>query len=443
MRISIMDTVLAGKQKTDISNNFVLTLFLTGIFMGALDHGIVGPALSSINEFFGISTSWGVWSFTIYTLFFSVSIPLMGKMSDRFGRKKIYMIGIALFGIGSLIASLSPNFFSFLLGRMIQAIGTGGIYPIVGAFIATSYPDAKRTKMLGLIGVVFGLGTILGPIIGGIIIGTMEWQWIFLINIPISILVLFFMLPVKIHQQIITKPIDFYGMIFLVIIIFTIMLGITLKNIWLLLIGIGLVGFFVKYERKTVDPVLNIEYFKKFNTLVVLVLSLLSGFIMASTINLLPFFIETQFSLNKSYSALSVIPLAIASMVASLLGGYLGGKIGAKKVIAIGFSLTLVSAILITFSQQYEVLLLAITVIGFGIGIIIGSPLNVIMIQNVQQNETGSAIGYLSLARSMGSTMGPTIAGILIALSSNGYMYVNILIAFLSLLSVLIILSKK
>ncbi len=438
-----MNTVLLSKKNTDISVNIALTLFLTGIFMGALDHGIVGPAFSSINSHFGIGASWGVWSFTIYTLFFSASIPLMGKMSDRFGRKRIFMIGIVLFSFGSLLSAFAPSFFAFLLGRVIQAIGTGGIFPITAAFIALSFPDATRAKMLGYIGVVFGLGTILGPIAGGLIIGNFEWQWIFLINVPISILVLVFIAPIKIHQQIVKKPIDFYGILLLVSIIFLIMLGITLKHGWLLLIGIVLVPFFVKLEKRTPDPILNIEYFKNFNTLVVLVLSLLSGFIMASTINLLPSYIETQFSLNKSHSALSVTPLAAASMVASMVGGFLVTKVGAKKAIAIGFSLTLASGLSIAFVQSFALFMIAVTVIGFGIGIIIGSPLNMVMIQNVKPTETGSAIGYLSLARSMGSTMGPTVAGILIALSSEGYMHINILIAALSFFSVLVILIKK
>ncbi|SOC06410.1 predicted MFS family arabinose efflux permease [Ureibacillus xyleni] len=438
-----MDSLLIRKENRDLSKTFALTLFLAGIFMGALDHGIVGPAFSSINQFFGIEASWGVWSFTIYTLFFSVSIPLMGKLSDRFGRKKIFLIGIALFGLGSIIAAFSPTFITFLLGRMVQAIGTGGIFPIVGAFIAVSYPEATRAKMLGLIGVVFGLGTILGPIVGGFIIGSTQWQWIFLVNVPISIIILLFMAPIKINQQIVKKPIDLYGMFILVGIIFTIMLGITLINGWLLFIGIALIPLFIKVEKKALDPVFNINYFKNFNTLFVLILSLLSGFIMASTINLLPFFIETQFSLDKSYSAISVTPLAVASMIASLVGGYLVKNMGAKKAVGIGFSLTFISAVLIAFSHHIFLFFFAITLIGFGIGIIIGSPLNVIMIQNVQQTETGSAIGYLSLARSMGSTMGPTIAGILIAFSSSGYIYVNILIAIFSLISLFVLILNK
>lgn len=439
-----MNSLVITKRNPELVRNFALSLFLAGIFMGALDHGIVGPAFSSINQYFGINASWGVWSFTIYTLFFSASIPLMGKMSDRFGRKKIFMTGITLFSIGSIIAAFAPGFIVFLLGRVVQAIGTGGIFPITAAFIAVSYPNETRAKVLGLIGVVFGLGTILGPILGGLIIGSFNWKWIFLINVPITAIVLAFMAPITMEQPIQKKPIDFKGSVLLITIIFTIMLGITLKNFWLLTAGVIIVPFFNKLEQKTEDPILNIAYFKKRSTLVVLILSLLSGFIMASTINLLPSFIEEQFSLEKSYAALSVTPLAIASMAASLVGGFLVTKIGAKKAISLGFSLTLVSSMVMVFGSSFPLFIVAITVIGFGIGIIIGSPLNVIMIQNVNPAETGSAIGYLSLARSMGSTLGPTVAGILLAFSAQGgYIYTNFIIAALSLVSVIVILSRK
>jgi EmrB/QacA subfamily drug resistance transporter len=439
-----MNSFVMTKRNPELVRNFTLSLFLAGIFMGALDHGIVGPAFSSINQHFGISASWGVWSFTIYTLFFSASIPLMGKMSDRFGRKKIFMLGITLFSIGSIIAAIAPSFSVFLLGRVVQAIGTGGIFPITAAFIAVNYPDETRAKVLGLIGVVFGLGTILGPIVGGVIIGSFSWKWIFLINVPITAMVLAFMAPISMEQPIQKKPIDVKGSVLLVTIIFMIMLGITMKNGWLLAAGIIIIPFFAKLERRTADPILNIDYFKKRSTLVVLILSLLSGFIMASSMNLLPSFIEVQFSLDKSDAALSVTPLAVASMVASLVGGFLVTKIGAKKSIAVGFLLTLVSSVALVYADSFPLFLAAITIIGFGIGIIIGSPLNVLMIQNVNPAETGSAIGYLSLARSMGSTLGPTIAGIFIALSAtSGYVYTNYMIAVLSLISVFVIISKK
>ncbi|GFN31465.1 MFS transporter [Paenibacillus xylaniclasticus] len=150
-----MEQAYSVSQMTQgLSRGAVTSLFLLGIFMGALDHGIVGPALSSILEAFGVNAQWGVWSFTVYTLLFAVSIPVLGKLSARFGRKQTFQLGIRLFALGSLIAALAPSFPIFLLGRAVQAIGTGGIFPIIGAQIAMTYPPERRGRMMGLISMV-------------------------------------------------------------------------------------------------------------------------------------------------------------------------------------------------------------------------------------------------------------------------------------------------
>jgi EmrB/QacA subfamily drug resistance transporter len=428
----------------EFSKGIVLFTFLLGIFMGALDHGIVGPALSSIQEHYHIAASWGVWSFTIYTLFFAVSIPIMGKLSDRFGRKNIYASGISLFAIGSIISAFAPNFTVFLIGRAIQAVGTGGIFPITAAQIAASYSPEQRGKYLGYIGVVFGLGSILGPVAGGFIIGYLEWQWIFLINVPIAIVILLLLTRVQQSQQVVKKPIDFAGIFFLTATIMAFMLGITLEIVWLMGLGILLTVVVVAVEKKAADPVMKIDYFTKRNTLLLLILSLASGFIMATTINLLPLFAETTLGLTKAESGIGVVPLAVSSMVASLIGGVMVDKMGAKKVLQFGFILALAGAASLAFIVQgVAAFMVTILVMGFGIGIIIGSPLNVMMMKNVNAADMGSAVGYLSLFRSLGSTTGPTIAGIILTLFANDFTYIYVISAGFSIMGLVFILAMK
>ncbi|MFS1516597.1 MFS transporter [Bacillus sp. SCS-151] len=431
----------ATLKKPIVSKNerkIAMTLFLIGIFMGALDHGIVGPALSSIVFTYNIDTSWGVWSFTIYTLLFAVSIPLMGKFSDRFGRKLIFIVGIGLFGIGSLFAALAPNFVLFLIGRSIQAIGTGGIFPITAAFIAVSYPEETRAKAMGMIGLIFGFGSILGPMVGGYIIQNFDWQWIFLINVPIAILVVVLMSFVKIQQQIIKNPIDYKGIMLLTAIILSIMLGITTVNIYVLIIGVILIPIMIFVEKAAPDPIIKIHFFKQKNTLIILFYSAVSGVIMASTINLLPIFIETEMMISKASAALGVAPLAITSMIASVVGGQMVTKIGAKKVLFIGFLLTTIGTLLLINPINYSYVLVVSAIIGFGIGIIIGAPLNILIIQETPISEAGTSVGFLSLFRSLGSTVGPTIAGIMIASSADGFAYISIFLASVSIISLII-----
>ncbi|RIX50107.1 MFS transporter [Paenibacillus nanensis] len=419
----------------------VLTLLL-GIFMGALDHGIVGPALSSILQEFELNTGWGVWSFTAYTLLFAVSIPVLGKLSDRFGRKQTFAFGIILFAIGSAAAALAPSFTVFLIGRAIQAIGTGGIFPITTAIIAMSYPPEQRGRMLGLIGMVFGLGTILGPVLGGMIIENMEWQWIFLINVPISAIILILISRVKQEQPIIKKAIDVPGIIVLTLIILSLMLGITLKNMLFLGLGVLLMPLLVVIERKSSDPVMRLTYFTKANTLALLLASMVSGFVMASTTNLLPYFSETVLGLDRGAAGMSVTPLAVASVLASLVGGYLVDKAGARRVLVFGFALTLaVGAALATGVETLGLFYPLIAIMGFGIGIIIGAPLNVLILQAVDPKETGLAVGYISLFRSLGSTMGPTIAGLFLSTYDNGFQPLFIVSGTVSAVSIVLLLS--
>jgi EmrB/QacA subfamily drug resistance transporter len=424
-----------------LSKPLVIFTFLLGIFMGALDHGIVGPALSSIMAAYQLNSSWGVWSFTIYTLLFAVSIPVLGKLSDRFGRKQIFTFGISTFAIGSVIAALAPNFIVFLLGRAVQAIGTGGIFPITAAQIAVSYPPDKRGKAMALIGVFFGIGTILGPVLGGVIIAFMQWQWIFLINVPISLIILAMISRFRSEQQTVQKPIDMAGIVLLTLLILSLMLGITQANVWYLLAAAVLLPVFLLIERKHQDPVMNLSYFTRARTLTLLLASLLSGFVMATATNLLPLYGETLLGLTKGNSGLTVAPMAVSSMIASLIAGYMVDKMGPRRVLLLGFAVSLVGAGSLAFAAtSVASFVLTIIVMGFGVGIIIGAPLNMMILQAVEPKETGSAVGYLSLFRSVGSTLGPTIAGPMIASMAQGFAGLYSISAAASIASIAIIL---
>ena len=169
-------------------------IYLAGIFMGAIDTGIVAPAREIIQNNLMVDAKTGIWIITIYTLAYAASIPVMGKLADRYGRKTIYITSIALFGFGSLLCGLSHYTGSFELliaARAIQAIGGGGIMPVATAEFGTSFPPEKRGMALGLVGGVYGIANIFGSLAGSAILnifGTQNWQYIFFVNIPISIL---------------------------------------------------------------------------------------------------------------------------------------------------------------------------------------------------------------------------------------------------------------
>lgn len=330
----------------------------------------------------------------------------------------------------------------FFLGRAVQAVGSGGIFPITDAQIAFTTPPEKRGKALGLIGVAFGIGTIAGPAVGGLILKMLEWQWIFPINIPISILILLLVTGLKQEQPIVKKPIDLPGIILLsIIVILAIMYGISSSRWLFILGGLVLIPFLLMIEKKKADPLLNTGYFTRKNTVTLLVSSLISGFVMVTSINFLPFFTESMLGIEKGSSGLLVTPFAISSVIASLIGGSMADKISAKRVLLLGFVISTLGALSLGFvAYSLAIFVLIIVVMGFGVGIIIGAPLNMLILQAVEPKETGAAIGYLSLFRSLGSTLGATVAGKLIGMAA-GFAYLFTISAFASVVSILLIVA--
>ncbi|CAM5222736.1 putative MFS family arabinose efflux permease OS=Ureibacillus acetophenoni OX=614649 GN=SAMN05877842_110136 PE=4 SV=1 [Ureibacillus acetophenoni] len=174
--------------KQSSSSTWAITLFCIGVFMAALDNGIISAALTTINSSFDVSANWGAWGVTIYTLGLAISIPIVGKISDRYGRRKLFLVEIALFGLGSLLVALSPSFEFYLISRFIQAMGGGGIFIIGSSHVLSTFPVEKQGKALGMLGGMNGIGAILGPNLGSMILDlTGNWHYLFLINVPIAI----------------------------------------------------------------------------------------------------------------------------------------------------------------------------------------------------------------------------------------------------------------
>ncbi|MGL5348810.1 MAG: MFS transporter, partial [Peptostreptococcaceae bacterium] len=291
-----MDTKLTKNNK-EPKLAIILVLYLLGIFMGAIDTGIVSPARTIIQNSLGVNETTGIWMITIYTLTYASVIPISGKLADKLGRKYVYIVSIFLFGLGSLICGLSSLFSSFpmlLFGRVIQAIGGGGIMPIATAEFGTTFPKEKRGMALGLVGAVYGIANILGSTIGsGIldIFGTENWKYLFFVNLPICVVIIIGGLVfIKNNKAEKTEKIDKLGTLFLIAMIVCLLYGLmnidffdfksSIQDISVypyLLAFICILPLFILVERKVSDPILKIDYFTKPRILIVLILSLIVG----------------------------------------------------------------------------------------------------------------------------------------------------------------------
>lgn len=425
-----------GKTKSKDSRkmNFglIMTVYLLGIFMGALDTGIVTPARTVIQESLGVSDTAGIWMITIYTLAYAASIPVMGKLADRMGRRSIYLVSIALFGGGSLLCGLSHSFNSFtalLISRAIQAIGGGGIVPIANAEFGTTFPEEKRGMALGMVGGVYGIANIFGASAGSLVMdifGTEHWEFIFYVNVPIAVFILIagiFSLPNTKDKA--TSKIDGLGTCLLVVMVLCIMYGIknidffdflptlTSTKVYPFIIAFFvLLPFFIMVEKRAEDPVLDLKLFKNVRILVTLLVAIISGIVMMGVI-FVPQMCENAMMVATGSGGYFVIALGITAGIGAMTSGKLTDKFGPKLVLIIGFIASVAGALVIIFGVTKNPNIInvfgSLMLIGFAIGFTMGAPLNYMMLWEVEDKEANSALATLALVRSLGTVVAPAI----------------------------------
>lgn len=427
-----MSKLKTNGQEKELRFGLIMAVYLLGIFMGALDTGIVTPARTIIQDSLGVSDTAGIWMITIYTLAYAASIPVMGKLADRMGRRTIYLVSIALFGGGSLLCGLSHSFNSFaaLLGsRAIQAIGGGGIVPIANAEFGTTFPEEKRGMALGMVGGVYGIANIFGASAGSLVMdifGTDRWEFIFYVNVPIAIFILiagFFSLPNTKDKA--TSKIDGLGTCCLVVMVLCIMYGLknidffdfiptfTSTKVYPFLIGFFvLLPLFVMIEKKAEDPVLNLKLFTNRRILVTLTVAVISGIVLMGVI-FVPQMCENAMKVPTGSGGYFVIALGLTAGIGAMTSGKLTDKYGPKLVLMLGFIASIIGALVIIFGTTVSPNKInvfgGLLLIGFAIGFTMGAPLNYMMLWEVEAHEANSALATLSLVRSLGTVVAPAI----------------------------------
>jgi len=413
----------------DKQSNIGFIILLIGVFMAALDNGIISAALTTINSSFEVSATAGSWGITLYTFGLAIATPIVGKLSDRYGRKKLFLIEIAIFTIGSLGVALSPNFGFFLAARLFQSFGGGGIFIIASSHVISTYSKERQGSMLGLIGGMNGIASVIGPNIGSFLIDiTGSWHWLFLINVPIGIIILavgYYSLA-ETKESVLSK-IDFLGISLLSFSILSIMFAInnlgqgelldsflhwTVLGFLLAGIGIFAVLIFVekRQEQRQVDAILPYRLLKKPTYSVTMIMALLSGTFIGAII-FIPSFAEQILGIPAAKSGYWMTPLALASGIGAGGGGYFVDKQGALRTLALSGIIAIIGFTGLAFFVDTKAMFIIFSVIaGIGFGFVLGAPLTVLT-SNAAGTQKGSALGTLSVARQIGLTISPTIFG--------------------------------
>lgn len=408
----------------------LLTVYLLGIFMGAIDTGIITPARTIVQNDLGVNEATGIWMITIYTLAYAAAIPVMGKLADRYGRKPIYLVSITLFGVGSLAAGLSQSVGSFemlIIARAVQAIGGGGIVPIATAEFGTSVPQEKRGLALGMVGGVYGIANIFGSSAGSLILdifGNHNWQYIFYVNVPISIAIIIAgIIVLPNHKAEGVAKIDLLGITVVVAMIMSLLYGLrnidyfdlggslTSVEVYPFLLAFALLlPVLILVERRAEDPVLNLSYFTQRPIVITLMLSFISGVVLMGVI-FVPQFAENALRIPTGDGGYFVIVLGLFSGIGAPLSGQLTDRFGPRLVIGTGLAISAVAAGVAAWwtipAPSWTSVLVALSLMGLGLGFVVGSPINYMMLAQTPKEESNSALATLSLVRSIGTTIAP------------------------------------
>ena len=361
----------------------IMAGLMVGLLVAAFDYSIIGTAMPKIiNSLQGME--YYSWPFTSYMLTSTISIILFGKLSDIYGRKHVLLIGIITFVITSVMCGFSTNMFQLILFRGLQGIGGGILLSIPFIVVGEIFSPRERAKYMGILGSVFGLADVLGPILGGVITDNFGWRGVFFVNVPVGIaavtLILYSLPNFKLPD--VKKVIDYAGIITFILTLSSLVLGVALAgdlNTYSLMEVVGIFVFsgimfilFVLIEKRAVDPVLPLELFKNPIFSVSSVESFLAAALMFSGVIYVPLFAQDVLGMSATNSGLMMIPMSLSLTLASILTGQIISWTGKYKMLAIfEFIITGVGVVLLASMNEntpYYLLLVYSTVLGIGSG---------------------------------------------------------------------------
>jgi EmrB/QacA subfamily drug resistance transporter len=400
------------------------------MFLAALDQTIVSTALPTIvSELGGLSQlSWVV---TAYLLTSTIVVPLYGKLGDLFGRRIVLQVAIVLFLLGSALCGVVQDMTWLILMRALQGLGGGGLMVSSIAAIGDVVPPAERGRYQGLIGAVFGLSTVIGPLLGGYLVEHLNWRWIFYINLPLGVLAMIVLgIVFKPHTRSVRHKIDYIGAAFMAggltcLILFTSEGGTTLPwssiELWLLLVlGIVLLVGFVLEERTAVEPIMPLVLFRERVFTIAGAVGFIVGLAMFGSITFLPLYLQVVKSSTPTSAGLQLLPLMGGILVASITSGRLISRIGRYKMFPImGTALmTIAMGLLSTLKLDTPLHVLNGYMLLLGIGLGLVMQVLILAVQNaVEFRHMGAATSGATLFRSIGGSIGVAVFG---AIFSNG-----------------------
>ena len=446
---------MSKTRTTEGKLGLILATYLVGLLIGGLYVGMVSPARTVVQADFGIDDTVGIWMINIYTLFYAALIPIIGKLADRRGRKRVFTVCVGIFCVGAVVCGLSKTFGGFallLVGRVLQAAGAGGMLPVANAEIGATFPPEKRGMALGIAAAVAGVSNVFGAVAGSAVVaafGADNWPAMFYLCIPFCIAVIVVaatLLPDSELDEVRGKM-DVAGSILFALFVLLLLLGV--KGIDFTAVGssfaqppvfaplVGAVIAVVAFravEHRAQDPVFHLEYFHSRPIVVTMVVSFFIGCFVISLV-LVPELAEYAMGDPIGSGGFYVLAIGLTSFVTTPIAGKLIDKLGPKPVLMCGLSISTAGlvylALVAVAAPSFATFVVGLAIVGAGMGLSMGAPTNYMILENTDKAESSSAIATITLIRQIGTSIAPAIYVGLIASTPGlaGYQHMLMCVA--------------
>jgi EmrB/QacA subfamily drug resistance transporter len=405
------------KSRTSVMISIVLAMLVASI-----DSTIMNTTMPIIAKDLGRFDLYA-WSFASYMITSTILSPVAGRLSDLFGRKKVFGFGILLFLAGSLLCGLSSGMIQLVVFRSIQGIGAGFMMPFPAIIAGDLFSVEKRGRIQALFTAMWGLSAVLAPLLGSLFVSYMTWRWIFFVNLPVCLISFLTLLPYKEHYQAKKASVDYIGAILFGISITFLLLDTVVKDnrtLYLLIGIVFLVGFYF-FEKKQVSPIVPLSMFKNKTITQININAFIGTVALFGTASYIPLFLQKMAGLSLFLSGVALLGTAIGWMAAAVPAGKWILKYGYRVLLIIGNALLFVSGLFLIFLHEtngFWFVFAVMIVQGLAFGLL--TTVGMIGVQQlVGGHEKGISTSFFMFCRNMGTAIGVTIMGALLTSGAN------------------------
>jgi EmrB/QacA subfamily drug resistance transporter len=400
-------------------NRILVTIgIMLSLFMASMEATVVATAMPTIVGQLGGLEHYS-WVFSAFMLSRTATIPLYGKISDLYGRRKLYLFAMALFLIGSVLCAQADSMTYLIFARTLQGLGAGGMMPLAFIMIGEMFSLEQRAKMQGVFSSVFGISSIVGPLLGGFIVDKLSWHWVFYINVIPGILAAGLVAfgwqdQIQSHE----KPvIDYAGAALLSAGVVALLLGLvefgTSASAILIVMSIVFFIALLWVENRAKDPILPIHLFRDRLYSITILHGVFTGWALFGSLSFIPLFVQSVLGTSATGAGIAIAPMLLGWVTGSIIGTRTLLKVGFRRLAITGTTLLTVGTFLMTSVDaniNQNLLMFFVLLMGIGMGLAI-PPFLIAVQTTVERRLLGTATSTIQFSRMMGGTLGVTVMG--------------------------------